>query len=211
MDISAQVSISTRAYTSWREQVNDYPICIDLTLDSVPPAVLTVFVIALSVPNGFPFHGRPLGERPNSQGVFSKKSIQRLDFLGTALLLVSCIFLVTALEQGGVAYPWKSAFVRQLAHTPAVTAVNFFSFPFHELLNCAQSRVIRDLTLTQGSPGDHSLGYSRFVWHCIRVLGAPHYSQRTCNARAGLSMAICAESGNYGCAPVSDYRRFPNL
>lgn len=115
MDISAQVSISIHA--------NYCSICIELTLDSVPAAVLTAIVIAFSVPNGFPFHDRPLKDRPNSQGVFSKKCIERLDFLGTALLLVTYIFLVAALEQGGVAYPWKSAFVRHATEVIAVSLV----------------------------------------------------------------------------------------
>lgn len=89
-------------------------IIIGLTLDSVPAAAVTAVVIALSLPNGFPYHGRPLKDRPNSQGIFSKKSLQRLDFPGTALLLITCIFLVAALEMGGVTYPWKSAFVSLL-------------------------------------------------------------------------------------------------
>lgn len=83
-------------------------------------------MIALSVPNGFPFHDRPLKDRPNSKGIFSKQSIQRLDFLGTALLLVTCIFLVAALEMGGVDYPWKSAFV---CHVPNVAPPPPIKYP----------------------------------------------------------------------------------
>lgn len=106
MDILAQVSIYL--------DVQNLTMAIRLTLDSVPAAAVTAVVIALSLPNGFPYHGRPLKDRPNSQGIFSKKSIQRLDFPGTALLLITCIFLVAALEMGGVTYPWKSAFVSLL-------------------------------------------------------------------------------------------------
>lgn len=138
------------------------------------------------MPNGFPFHHRPVEDRPNSQGIFSKKSIQRLDFLGTALLLITCIFFVAALEQGGVAYPWKSAFVCQL-ELPTTYCVYL-------------ARIFTDIIFTSGN---HFAGHSRSVCNRFRALGASHYSQSPCDSGAGLPMAICAKSGLYGCSAVS--------
>lgn len=78
---------------------------------SVPPAVLTAIVVTFSLPNGFPYHALPINERPNSGRSFSRESLQRLDYVGTVLLLMSTVLLVAVLEEAGLDYPWKSAFV----------------------------------------------------------------------------------------------------
>lgn len=68
-------------------------------------------VIFFSIPTGFPFHGKPKHEQPNAGNVLSRRSLQRLDVLGTALLLVSTVFLVASLEEAGLRSPWRSPFV----------------------------------------------------------------------------------------------------
>ena len=42
------------------------------------------------------------------QQKFSKKSFQRVDFLGAFLVLTASVLLVFALEEGGSSYPWDS-------------------------------------------------------------------------------------------------------
>ena len=39
------------------------------------------------------------------------QKFQRIDGIGTILLLISTLFLVAALEEAGIEFPWKSAFV----------------------------------------------------------------------------------------------------
>ncbi|KAI1254222.1 hypothetical protein MGN70_004618 [Eutypa lata] len=77
----------------------------------VPPALVTAVIIFFSIPTGFPFHGKPKHEPPNAGNVLSRRSLQRLDVLGTALLLVSTVFLVASLEEAGLRSPWRSPFV----------------------------------------------------------------------------------------------------
>lgn len=107
MDIFAKVR-NTHLFLSLQRKL--YTANTELPY-SVPAAVLTALVITLSMPNGFPHHHRLRQDRPNSKGVFSRESLQRLDFFGTALLLLSNVLLVAALEEAGVLFAWKSAYV----------------------------------------------------------------------------------------------------
>ncbi|CAJ2500890.1 Uu.00g037430.m01.CDS01 [Anthostomella pinea] len=88
-------------YTTWRW----------VFLINVPVAFVSAVIIFFSIPDGFPFHGRPRSERPNAVPFFSKQAAQRIDITGTILLLISTVLLVAALQEGGLRYPWKSGFV----------------------------------------------------------------------------------------------------
>lgn len=82
-----------------------------------PAAVPALIIGFLCIPNNFPHHGPP-GRRNKSDSlrkvlstVLSKKNFARVDFLGTTLLLLATLALVAALQEAGVKYGWKSAFV----------------------------------------------------------------------------------------------------
>ena len=96
---------------------------------SVPPAALTAIVIYFSIPNGFPFHGKPRSERPNAGRLFTSQSLQRLDVIGASLLLIATVFLVAALEEAGLRSPWKSPFVISLL---VISGLGWIIFLFWE-------------------------------------------------------------------------------
>ncbi|KAJ2971514.1 hypothetical protein NUW58_g9397 [Xylaria curta] len=93
---------------------------------NVPAGLVVVVVIFFSIPNGFPHHAKPPHERPNLGRVFSSDSIKRLDHLGTALLLLATVFLVSALEEAGKHYPWKSAFIITFLIISGLSWIAFF-------------------------------------------------------------------------------------
>lgn len=72
---------------------------------------MAITVLIISIPAYFPYHGQPSHEKRKIGRVFSLETLKRLDFLGAALLLVATLLLVTALEEAGIRFPWKSPFV----------------------------------------------------------------------------------------------------
>ncbi|KAG8157943.1 hypothetical protein KVR01_012215 [Diaporthe batatas] len=78
---------------------------------NVPGAALAALIIIFAMPNGFPHHGVPQDERPSSPRVSAGSVFQRLDLVGAILLLIATLFLVAALEEADVNYPWRSPFV----------------------------------------------------------------------------------------------------
>lgn len=77
----------------------------------MPGAALAAAIIVFAMPNGFPHHGVQREERSSSTRVSGGRFLQRLDLVGAILLLIATLFLVAALEEADVNYPWKSAFV----------------------------------------------------------------------------------------------------
>jgi hypothetical protein len=75
---------------------------------SVPAGAVAALVLAIMLPNGFPNHGKT---RYNNGWRDSWVNLKRVDFVGATLLLTATIILITVLEEAGVRFPWKSAFV----------------------------------------------------------------------------------------------------
>ncbi|KAK9413398.1 putative Major facilitator superfamily (MFS) profile domain-containing protein [Seiridium unicorne] len=111
--------------------ISDYTTWRWIFLINVPPAILTAVVILLSMPNGFPHHGNPRKDRPNAGRVNSRQYIQRLDYLGTILLLVATVFLVAALEEADLAYSWSSPFVISLLIISGLAWIAFLLWERH--------------------------------------------------------------------------------
>lgn len=82
-------------------------------LFSCPAGAASMFVLLLAVPTNFPYHGLPeMSYKTHTlRQSFSRSQLRRVDFLGTALLLVATTLLVAALEEAGGQYDWNSAFV----------------------------------------------------------------------------------------------------
>ncbi|KAL8798758.1 MAG: hypothetical protein Q9182_006419 [Xanthomendoza sp. 2 TL-2023] len=57
------------------------------------------------MPHDFPFMGRP----EYAMSKLSMASVRKIDFIGATILLAASILLVTALEEGGTEYSWRSA------------------------------------------------------------------------------------------------------
>ncbi|KAF2798438.1 MFS general substrate transporter [Melanomma pulvis-pyrius CBS 109.77] len=98
---------------------------------NVPAAVPILAVIVFCIPNNFPYHGNPHVPRRTFTTLISKQNMARVDFLGGALLLIATLALVTALEEAGLNFGWKSAFVITLL---CISAVLWAVFVFWERL-----------------------------------------------------------------------------
>lgn len=70
---------------------------------SVPAGVLTMVLLAISIPRNFPNHGSPANNEPSK--------MKNIDFLGAALLLAAMTLHITGLEQAANSYTWSSAMV----------------------------------------------------------------------------------------------------
>ncbi|KAF2821599.1 MFS multidrug transporter-like protein [Ophiobolus disseminans] len=93
-----------------------------LNLPTALPALLIVF---WCVPRGFPYHGRPKRFKQLSH-LMSRATVKRVDFLGSALLLLATLSLVPAVEEAGLSHGWRSAFTMTLLVTSEILWILFF-------------------------------------------------------------------------------------
>lgn len=91
-------------------------------LPSIPAGLVALVLIQLSMPRDFPFMGSP----QHAQSKFSMASLRKVDYTGTTLLLAASVLLVSALEEGGTEYSWRSACVLVLLFTSVLAWAAFF-------------------------------------------------------------------------------------
>lgn len=99
-------------------------------LHSVPAGAVAIILLLLAIPKNFPHHGLPESVYPR-QSVrhrFTRAQLGRIDFLGTALLLSATVLLVTALEETGIQFQWKSPFVITILVLSALSWIAFFAW-----------------------------------------------------------------------------------
>ncbi|KAF1835914.1 MFS general substrate transporter [Decorospora gaudefroyi] len=77
---------------------------------NVPAGLVTVVVLAIAIPNGFPFHKNYSAKNMvnRTTGYFLSK-VKRLDLVGATLLLAAALLLSTGLLEGGIQWEWNSA------------------------------------------------------------------------------------------------------
>jgi hypothetical protein len=94
----------------------------------VPIASAALVLVLFSIPNGFPHQEKAQGVEARSGfgHAFRQFSIQRLDWPGTALLLLSTLSLVAALEEAGLRFPWRSPLVIVLLTFSGFAWIAFF-------------------------------------------------------------------------------------
>ncbi|KAL8917522.1 MAG: hypothetical protein Q9172_005810 [Xanthocarpia lactea] len=99
-------------------------------LINIPPGLLTMFLLLVTIPKHFPHHHLPPSapQRLNFKRRFSGKQLRRVDYLGTVLLLLSTTFLVTALQEADNEYGWNSAFIVTLLVMSGVAWLLFLSW-----------------------------------------------------------------------------------
>lgn len=93
--------------------INNYTTWRWVFLLNVPAGVVAIILLLIAIPTNFPRHGLPPSSyKPLTlRQSFSKTQFNRVDFLGTTLLLSATILLVSALEEAGTQYKWRSVFV----------------------------------------------------------------------------------------------------
>lgn len=90
---------------------------------SVPPGVIVLVLLWVTMPVGFPYKSTSSDSMLKS---FNMKAVRKVDFLGAFTLLAASILFVTAIEEGGTEYPWKSAVVLCLLCISVVLWIIFF-------------------------------------------------------------------------------------
>jgi MFS family permease len=98
---------------------------------NVPLALPAVLIIYFCVPRGFPYHNKP----KSFKQLTSKATMKRVDFLGSALLLLATLSLVAAVEEAGLLLGWRSAFVITLLVLSGVLWILFFLWERHITLD----------------------------------------------------------------------------
>ncbi|KAF2230324.1 MFS general substrate transporter [Viridothelium virens] len=78
---------------------------------NVPPGALAGVILVFCLPNHFPYHGNSQNRRHMSGKTSFKQTFQRLDLVGSILLIIATLSLVAALLEASNEFPWKSAFV----------------------------------------------------------------------------------------------------
>ncbi|KAF1974063.1 MFS general substrate transporter [Bimuria novae-zelandiae CBS 107.79] len=92
---------------------------------NVPAAFPAVVIVFFAVPRGFPYHDNPTSLKE----LMSKATLQRVDFLGSALLLLATLSLVAGVEEAGLSHGWHSAFVIAML---VVSGILWIAFLFWE-------------------------------------------------------------------------------
>ena len=90
---------------------------------SVPLGFIALVMIFLAMPVGFPYRSEKSDKLLQS---FNMAGVRNIDFLGAFLVLAASILFVSALEEGGTEYPWKSSVVLSLLCLSVVLWVLFF-------------------------------------------------------------------------------------
>ena len=99
-------------------------------LCSLPLGAVTIVLLLLTIPAGFPNHGQPDSRRPTPDTLRSKAPWKRLDLAGVMLLLVASMFLVTAILQGGDGQAsWSSPMIIVLL---ILSGISWIAFVFWE-------------------------------------------------------------------------------
>ena len=80
-------------------------------------------MIFLAMPVGFPYRTEQSDKIFKS---FNMAGVRNIDFLGAFLVLAASILFVSALEEGGTEYPWKSSVVLSLLCLSVILWILFF-------------------------------------------------------------------------------------
>ena len=80
-------------------------------------------MIFVAMPISFPYRSEKSEKFLQS---FSTAGVRNIDFLGASLVLAASVLFVSALEEGGTEYPWKSSVVLSLLCLSIVLWVLFF-------------------------------------------------------------------------------------
>ena len=89
---------------------------------SVPMGLVVTLLLALSVPNGFPYR--------KGHDLRNLHPLVRIDFLGGLLSTAATVLLLFALQQGGVDHAWSDAVI---VVSMVVSAVLWISFAAWEV------------------------------------------------------------------------------
>lgn len=78
---------------------------------SVPSGLIAAVFLLAFLPTAFPYHDQPSSDSRKLKHTLTLRTLRKVDFVGSFLLLVATIFLVAALEEAGTRFPWRSPFV----------------------------------------------------------------------------------------------------
>lgn len=95
---------------------------------SVPAGVIAAVALTTMIPPHFPHHGQPSHESEQNRKAAFRSFLKRVDFPGAIFLLVATLLPVTALEEAGSHFPWKSAFVITLLAVSGLVCVAFLAW-----------------------------------------------------------------------------------
>ncbi|KAH8199963.1 hypothetical protein TruAng_005844 [Truncatella angustata] len=78
---------------------------------NLPAGGVAAMLLAFVLPARFPAHCEPPLEKHERSWRSTRSFFEKADLLGASLLLAAVIFLVAALEEGNVRFPWNSAII----------------------------------------------------------------------------------------------------
>ena len=97
----------------------------------MPSGLFAVVSLLFFLPGAFPYHHEPSSDSRKLRHTLNMKSIRRVDFLGSMLLLTATISLVAALEEAGTRYPWRSPYVIVLLTISGLLWIAFLQWERH--------------------------------------------------------------------------------
>lgn len=98
---------------------------------SVPSGLVAVASLLMSLPNAFPYHHQPSPNRQKVINILTMKTLRKVDFAGSTLLLTATILLVAALAEAGTRYSWRSPFVIILLVVSGLLWLGFLAWERH--------------------------------------------------------------------------------
>ncbi|KAF2468467.1 MFS general substrate transporter [Lindgomyces ingoldianus] len=122
--LSADVALATALGPIFGGLIVDGTTWRWVFLLNVPGGLLATAILVFLIPSGFPHHWKPKSEQSKAR-IFSMECVERVDFLGSLLLIGANLLLVTALLEASTTYSWSSGVTIALIVLSAVLWVLF--------------------------------------------------------------------------------------
>lgn len=127
-----------------------------------------MIVLVTMIPPGFPHHSQSSTKSRPLKQVLSKTSLRKLDFLGAGLLLTATLLLITALEEAGVRFAWRSPFVITLLIVSGLLWLAFLAWEFRTTRAEAIQEPVFPWRFVQSRIWIGMLLYVHSIGRCVR-------------------------------------------
>ncbi|KAI1354865.1 putative multidrug resistance protein fnx1 [Xylaria sp. FL0043] len=102
---------------------------------NVPIAVLALVIAFFFIPTDFPYHGQPDHESKTLKELFTLPTLNRIDVLGTIIILCATLALVSAFEEADKKFAWSSTYVITLLTTSGLLWIGLAIWERHVTLS----------------------------------------------------------------------------
>ncbi|KAI1169315.1 putative multidrug resistance protein fnx1 [Nemania serpens] len=102
---------------------------------NIPIAIPELVLLYVFLPKNFPYHGRHNDPPKIHKSRLAKSTLNRIDILGTILILFATLALTAAFEEADKKFPWRSAYVISLLTISGILWIGLALWERHTTLS----------------------------------------------------------------------------